>query len=245
MTRGLYSLCFSNLGADVSAQKTPSFYLRFGKRAFDLTASVVGVLLLLPILAAIGLAVRLTSRGPMLFRQIRIGQFGKPFELLKFRSMRLGSETGSQLTAVGDPRITPLGMWLRRTKVDELPQLWNVVRGDMSLVGPRPEVPRFVAQYSDHQRSVLNARPGITGPEINVFEEELLARHADKELFYLNTLLPAKLETDLAYVSDIRFSSDLDALLQTFKKLLIRVHVPYKGPGHTSGSSLEIQSSEE
>lgn len=229
----------------MSAQKTPSFYLQFGKRAFDLTVSVAGVLLLLPFLAAIGLAVRLTSRGPVLFRQIRVGQLGTPFELLKFRSMRVGSEKGSQLTAVGDPRITPLGMWLRQTKVDELPQLWNVVRGDMSLVGPRPEVPRFVAQYSDRQRAVLRTRPGITGPEINVFEEELLARHVDKELFYLTTLLPAKLETDLAYVSDIRFSSDLGVLLQTFKKLLFRFHVPYKGPSHNNATSLEAQSSEE
>jgi lipopolysaccharide/colanic/teichoic acid biosynthesis glycosyltransferase len=228
----------------VPAQKEPSFYLRFGKRAFDLTAAGVGVLLLLPFLAAVGLAVRLTSRGPMLFRQIRVGQFGKPFELLKFRSMRVGSEKGSQLTAVGDPRTTPLGRWLRRAKVDELPQLWNVIRGDMSLVGPRPEVPLFVAQYSDPQRTVLNARPGITGPKINVFEEELLARQADKQQFYLNTLLPAKLETDLAYVSDIRFSSDLDVLFQTFKKLLFRVHEPYKGRGQTTTTSLEARSSE-
>jgi lipopolysaccharide/colanic/teichoic acid biosynthesis glycosyltransferase len=229
---------------DVVALKRLSFYLRFGKRAFDLTASAVGILLLLPILAAIGLAVRLTSRGPVLFRQIRVGQFGKPFELLKFRSMRVGSEKGSQLTAVGDPRITPLGVWLRRTKVDELPQLWNVVRGDMSIVGPRPEVPRFVAQYSDRQRSVLNARPGITGPKINVFEEELLARQVDKQQFYLNTLLPAKLETDLAYVSEICFFTDLDVLLQTFKKLLSRVHEPYKVPGQATASSLEAQSSD-
>jgi lipopolysaccharide/colanic/teichoic acid biosynthesis glycosyltransferase len=227
----------------VSAQKRSSFYGRFGKHAFDLVAAGIGFLFLLPFLAAIGLAVRLTSRGPMIFRQIRVGQFGKPFELLKFRSMRVGSEKGSQLTAVGDPRITPLGMWLRRTKVDELPQLWNVVRGDMSLVGPRPEVPLFVAQYSDQQRAVLNARPGITVPEINVYEEELLAGQVDKEQFYLNTLLPAKLETDLAYISEIRFSSDLDVLFQTFKKLLFRVHAPYKRPGQTTTTSLEIRSS--
>jgi lipopolysaccharide/colanic/teichoic acid biosynthesis glycosyltransferase len=221
---------------------TPSLYLRFGKRGFDLIAAGIGVLLLLPVLAVIGLAVRLTSRGPILFRQIRVGQFGEPFELLKFRSMHVGSEKGSQLTAVGDPRITPLGSWLRRTKADELPQLWNVVRGDMSLIGPRPEVPRFVAQYNDRQRAVLKARPGITGPEINVYEEQLLARQADKEQFYLNTLLPAKLETDLAYVREIRFSSDLGVLLQTFKKLLMRVHDPYNGTGQSSAASLGTQS---
>lgn len=224
-------------------QKSSSFYLRSGKRAFDLIAAGLGMMLLLPFLAAIGLAVRLTSRGPMLFRQIRVGQFGKPFELLKFRSMRVGSEKGSQLTAAGDLRITPWGIWLRRTKIDELPQLWNVVRGDMSLVGPRPEVPLFVAQYNDRQLTVLNARPGVTGPKINIYEEELLAGQVDKEQFYLNTLLAAKLETDLAYVREIRFSSDLDILLQTFKKLLFRVHEPYKGSGQTKATGLEIQSS--
>jgi lipopolysaccharide/colanic/teichoic acid biosynthesis glycosyltransferase len=228
----------------VSAKKSTSFYQAIGKRAFDLAASAFGVFLLLPFLAAIGIAVRLSSRGPVLFRQIRVGQSGKPFELLKFRSMYVGSEKGSPLTAVGDPRITPLGKWLRRTKVDELPQLWNVVRGDMALVGPRPEVPRFVAEYTDRQRAVLHVRPGITGPEINVFEEELLAGQLDKELFYRTTLLPAKLDTDLAYVCDVRFSSDLGVLLQTFKKLLFRVHVPYKGPAQTKNTSLEIQSSE-
>jgi lipopolysaccharide/colanic/teichoic acid biosynthesis glycosyltransferase len=225
------------------AQMKPSLYLGFGKRAFDLIACGVGGLFLLPLLAVIGLAVRLTSRGPMLFRQIRVGQFGEPFELLKFRSMRVGSEEGSQLTAMGDPRVTPFGSWLRRTKVDELPQLWNVVRGDMSLIGPRPEVPQFVARYSDWQRAVLKARPGITGPEINVYEEDLLARQVDKEQFYLTTLLPAKLQTDLAYVREIRFSSDLEILLKTFKKLLRRIHEPYKGTGQTTPTSLETQSS--
>lgn len=223
---------------------TVSFYLRYGKRAFDLAAAITGVLLLLPFLAAIGLAVRWTSKGPALFRQVRVGKCGRRFELLKFRSMRSGAEKGSQLTATGDPRITPLGVWIRRTKVDELPQLWNVIRGDMSLVGPRPEVPQFVSHYTERQREVLSARPGITGPEINVYEEELLACQTNKESFYVNHVLPSKLEHDLAYVSDIRFSSDVNVLLQTFKKLLIRVYQPYKPPAHTLTTSLETQSPE-
>ena len=223
---------------------TSSIYLRFGKRLLDLIAAALGILLLLPVLGIIGLSVRLTSRGPMLFRQIRVGQFGVPFELLKFRSMHAGSEKGSPLTAAGDPRITPFGLWLRRTKIDELPQLWNVVRGDMSLIGPRPEVPQYVARYNDRQRGVLTVRPGITGPEINVHEEELLADQTNKEQFYFDTLLPAKLETDLTYLREIRFSSDLRILLQTFNKLLRKRHEPYKRTGQVSSTTVEAQSSE-
>jgi lipopolysaccharide/colanic/teichoic acid biosynthesis glycosyltransferase len=218
--------------------------VRYGKRAFDLISAIAGVFFLLPFLAVISILVRLTSKGPVFFRQVRVGRAERPFELLKFRSMREGAEKGSQLTATGDPRITPLGAWLRRTKVDELPQLWNVLRGDMSLVGPRPEVPPFVARYTQRQREVLGVRPGITGPEVNVYEEELLARQADKERFYLSTILPAKLENDLVYAKAVRFSTDMNVLYQTFKKLLIRVYQPYKPPVHTISTRLETQSPE-
>lgn len=213
-----------------------SFYSRFGKRCFDFIAAATGILVLLPFLALIALAVRFSSRGPILFRQTRVGRFGTSFQMLKFRSMRVGSEQGSPLTAAGDPRITPLGAWLRRSKLDELPQLWNVVRGDMSLVGPRPEVPRFVARYNERQRRLLSLRPGITGPEINVNEEALLAVQEDKEEFYLKSVMPAKLDKDLEYLQKVDFSTDLAILFQTFKKLLINVHEPYKGDAHPSAS---------
>jgi len=229
----------------MSAPKRPSFYLQCGKRAFDLVSAMTGVLFLFPLLAVVGLAVRLTSKGPAVFRQVRVGRYGKPFELLKFRSLRQGAEKGPQLTAEGDPRITPLGLWLRRTKMDELPQLWNVIRGDMSLVGPRPEVPRFVARYTKRQQEVFQERPGITGPEINIYEEELLAHQRDTEQFYLRTILPAKLKHDLAYVSHIQFSSDLGVLWQTFKKLLIRIYQSEKPAAHTLSASLEAQSPEQ
>lgn len=222
--------------------KKSSFYLQCGKRLLDFLLAATGLFLLLPILTIVGLAVRVSSRGPALFRHLRVGKSGEQFAMLKFRSMRLGSENGSPLTAAGDPRVTPLGAWLRRTKIDELPQLWNVVRGEMSLVGPRPEVPAFVAKYSEEQRQVLKARPGITGPEIDVYEEELLASRVDKEAFYLTTVMPAKLRIDLEYAGDIRFSTDVMILLQTFKKLLIRVHAPYKGAAHSAPTSLEVQS---
>ena len=207
-----------------------SFYTRFGKRCLDIVAATTGLLFLLPFLTLIGLAVRLSSRGPVFFRQIRVGRFGAPFQILKFRSMRVGSEKGLPLTAAGDPRITRLGAWLRRSKLDELPQLWNVVYGDMSLV----------AKYSERQRLLLNVRPGITGPEINVREEALLAGREDKEEFYVNSVMPAKLENDLAYLQSVGFSTDLNILFKTFKKLSIRVHEPYKQGAHPSPTSFKI-----
>src|SRR5262249_2394368 len=123
------------------------------------------------------------------------------------------------LTAAGDPRVTPLGHLLRKTKLDELPQLWNVLRGDMSLVGPRPEVPVYTALYNPRQKQVLAAKPGITGPSIVLGEEELLAAHADKDDFYLSTILPAKLEIDFAYCQKVEFLSDLKLLFLTFSRL--------------------------
>src|SRR5215468_9350977 len=122
-----------------------SFYQHTGKRILDVAAAACGVVFLLPLLAFVAAAVRLSSAGPIFFRQLRVGKLGKPFLILKFRTMRARSEADSQLTASGDPRITRIGAWLRRTKIDELPQLINVLRGEMSLVGPRPEVPEFVS----------------------------------------------------------------------------------------------------
>jgi lipopolysaccharide/colanic/teichoic acid biosynthesis glycosyltransferase len=199
--------------------------------------------LISPMLVLVGLAVKLSSRGPVFFRQIRIGQFGKPYLMFKFRSMKTEERPGSQLTALGDPRITPLGAWLRRTKIDELPQLFNVVLGHMSLVGPRPEVPDFVQHYTSKQRMVLSARPGITGPSANVYEEELLASHHDKETFYITTVMPAKLEIDLHYCENIAFRTDCYVLYRTFAKLLIRVYELYKRTPHPYGnrSPLEIR----
>jgi len=209
-----------------------SFYIRFGKRWFDGVASALGLIVLSPFLVVTAIAVKLDSPGPAFFLQTRVGQFGKLFSMFKFRSMKTGGEAGSKLTPSADPRITRLGAWLRRTKIDELPQLFNVVLGDMSLVGPRPEVPDFVAHYTKAQRAVLNARPGITGPSANVYEEELLASQQDKEYFYITTVLPAKLEIDLRYCEKIAFLSDLETLYQTFAKLLTRVyelskHIPH------------------
>jgi lipopolysaccharide/colanic/teichoic acid biosynthesis glycosyltransferase len=201
-----------------------SFYVHIGKRLFDTACALLGLLLLLPFLAIIAILVR-WSGGPIFFRQIRTGRYGTPFRVWKFRSMSVHkSGEGGLLTASGDVRVTPLGRWLRRTKIDELPQLFNVLAGEMSLVGPRPEVPRYTDKYTPEQRHVFSLRPGITGPASNAFisEEELLARQPDKEAYYLSVLLPAKLEGDLSYCRNLSFNKDLKLIANTFTSLLMK-----------------------
>lgn len=190
------------------------------KRAFDIVFASVALVLLLPLLVLFALAVALTSPGGAFFRQVRVGRHGRPFNLLKFRSMRPGSEALGQLTIGGrDPRITGVGHFLRRTKLDELPQLWNVLMGDMSVVGPRPEVPRYVALYTPEQRTVLSVRPGITGMASldYVDENELLARSTDPERTYVEDVMPAKLALDLRYVRERTFALDLRIIAATVR----------------------------
>jgi lipopolysaccharide/colanic/teichoic acid biosynthesis glycosyltransferase len=192
------------------------------KRVFDMLFALILLLLLLPILTLFALAVAVSSPGGAFFRQERVGRKGKLFRLLKFRTMRIGSEAQGQLTIGGrDPRITGVGYFLRRTKLDELPQLWNVLTGDMSIVGPRPEVPRYVALYSPEQRAVLSVRPGITGmASIDYIDEnELLARSADPERAYVEEVMPAKLALDLKYVQQRSFGLDLRIILSTMTKV--------------------------
>jgi len=208
-----------------SAEAPRTFYQGVAKRCLDVSVAAAGLVLLSPLLAATAIAVRVTSPGSALFRQRRTGKFGKPFLILKFRSMVGSSDAkGSLITAAGDPRITPLGRWLRKSKVDELPQLMNVLAGEMSLVGPRPEVPEYTANYTPRQQRVLLAKPGVTGPATNahVDEEELLAGQPDKEAFYLSTVLPAKLETDLAYCENIGFAEDVKLIFTAIRLVLAK-----------------------
>jgi lipopolysaccharide/colanic/teichoic acid biosynthesis glycosyltransferase len=194
------------------------FYAKYGKRAFDLASSAVGLVLLAPLLAMVACCIKLTSRGPVLYRQIRIGRNGRPFSILKFRSMaeRASAEDRS-ITVAGDPRVTKIGKLLRRYKIDELPQLWNVLRGDMSLVGPRPEVPIYISYYTPEQRTVLSARPGITDPASLAYrhEEELLATHCEPERFYRTEILPDKLARNRAYLRNVTLQNDLVIILET------------------------------
>jgi lipopolysaccharide/colanic/teichoic acid biosynthesis glycosyltransferase len=191
------------------------------KRAFDLLLSALGLLLLAPVLLLIALWVKLDSPGPVFFRQERVGRFGRPFFIHKFRTMRVDN-AGLQITVGVDPRITRAGRVLRAAKLDELPQLWDVLRGAMSLVGPRPEVPRYVALYPPKLREiVLSVRPGITDPASLSFrnESELLAAAADPEREYVEVVMPTKLRLAAAYVRRATLRTDLRVILATLGAL--------------------------
>lgn len=194
-------------------------------RAIDVAASVAGIVVLSPLALLAALAVAVDSPGPVLFRQKRVGRGGKEFEILKFRTMRTDAEAqGGQLTVGADPRVTRVGRLLRKTKFDEIPQLINVVRGEMALVGPRPEVPKYVALYTPEQRGVLAVRPGITDPASIAFrrESDLIAGSDDPERFYTTELMPKKLAINLEYLRTRTVVSDLGVILQTLLALTRR-----------------------
>lgn len=190
-----------------------------GKRAFDLFWTVPGIILLSPLLLSIAIAIKWSDSGPALFRQERVGQGGHPFRIYKFRTMVVNAEQIGKLLTVGDrdPRITPIGFWLRRYKLDELPQLWNVLRGEMSLVGPRPEVSRYVALYDEEQKRVLALKPGITDPASIQYrnESEILAQCEDPEETYIQQIMPDKIRINLAYAQQATRRSDLQVILAT------------------------------
>ena len=194
------------------------------KRLFDLAFAAVTLLLLTPVLVAVALWVRLDSPGPVFFRQQRVGRDGQLFGIYKFRTMHPGADIkGPELTVGGDGRITRAGVWLRRSKADELPQFFNVLRGDMSVVGPRPEVPRYVAQYPAHVRSVvLSVRPGITDLASIAFrnESDVLARSPDPERTYLEQILPVKLRWAQQYVRTRSLWLDLRIIVWTVLAVL-------------------------
>lgn len=195
------------------------------KRPLDLLVASIGLVASAPLLLACALAVRLSSPGPIFFRQQRIGRHGNSFEILKFRTMRVARPNTEppQITIGHDPRITHAGAFLRKWKLDELPQLWNVIVGDMSLVGPRPEVPRYVESYPRAMRDlVLSVRPGITDPcSIHLRNEsEILANAADPERFYVETLLPEKLRISGEYVRNQSLLSDIRIILHTIFAVL-------------------------
>jgi lipopolysaccharide/colanic/teichoic acid biosynthesis glycosyltransferase len=180
------------------------------RRLFDLVVAGTALAVLGVPFAMVGAAIALTSPGPIFFRQARIGRGGRPFHLYKFRTMSAGA-TGSQVTITGDNRVYPFGGWLRRWKVDELPQFWNVFRGDMSVVGPRPEVARFVGQYSASERRILDFKPGLGSVSQLVYphEPELLQAAADPEAVYVKQIMPRKVAVDLQYETTRTLVSDL------------------------------------
>ncbi len=196
------------------------------KRLFDLVVALAALLLLSPLLLAVALAVRLDSPGPVFFRQERVGRGGAPFRIHKFRTMRVDAPAlGPQVTVGQDPRITRAGHWLRDRRIDELPQFIDVLLGRMSLVGPRPEVPRFVAHYpASLAAQVLAVRPGITDPAslAHIDEASLLAGSADPERTYIDQILPRKLALQAQYAASATLWSDLAVLGRTLRVLLAR-----------------------
>lgn len=189
---------------------------------FDIVLSFVGLLALLPIFILVALLIIIGSGFPVFYRQKRIGLNGREFSLFKFRTMYANADTKGLLTVGGhDPRVTPIGYYLRKSKVDELPQLLNVLIGDMSLVGPRPEVKKYVDLYTDEQRQVLSVRPGITDYASIKFinENDILVKSDDPEKMYVKEVMPLKLKLNLKYIQDKSFLTDLSIIFETFKKI--------------------------
>lgn len=193
------------------------------KRLFDIIASGCGLLVLSPIFLIVALWIKLDSQGPVFYRQTRVGRYNKDFRIFKFRSMRVGSDKGSLVTIGGrDPRVTRSGYFIRKFKIDELPQLINVFTGDMSLVGPRPEVRHYVNFWTPEQMRVLDVRPGITDPASIRFrnENELLEKADDPERYYIDVIMQEKIKLYLEYVEKSSFWYDIKLIFQTFKVII-------------------------
>lgn len=193
------------------------------KRLLDITASGIGLLLFSPIFLVLAIWIKLDSQGPVFYRQVRVGRGNRDFRIFKFRSMRVGSDKGSLITVGGrDSRITRSGYFIRKYKFDELPQLINVFIGDMSLVGPRPEVRRYVDLYNQEQLHVLDVRPGITDPASIKYrnENELLEQADYPEQYYIDVIMPDKLRLNLEYATNQSFFGDLKLIFKTFKAII-------------------------
>lgn len=196
---------------------------RFFKRCFDIFFSLFGITLLLLLFLFVAIAIKCSSKGPVLFKQERVGRHGKTFKIWKFRSMVVNAEAkGMQITTDGDNRITKVGKFIRKTKIDELPQLFNVLSGKMSFVGPRPEVPKYVAMYNAEQMRVLSVKPGITDLASIEFrnENDLLDGDEDPERKYIEEIMPAKLELNLKYIEKAGFFYDIGLIFKTVGKVI-------------------------
>ena len=192
------------------------------KRIFDITLSLFGLIILLPFMLIIAILIKFDSKGTIFFKQIRVTKDGKEFKIFKYRTMKVGSDKYSQITVGQDDRITKIGSFLRKYKLDEIPQLINVLIGDMSLVGPRPEVPKYVALYTDEQKGILKVRAGITDYASIEFsnENDLLALEEDSEKAYIEKIMPKKIELNKKYLSEISMLTDIKIILLTIKKIL-------------------------
>ncbi|MBL8631403.1 MAG: sugar transferase [Rhodospirillaceae bacterium] len=196
------------------------------KRLLDFFGALGGLIVLSPVFLAVAIAVKLSSPGPVFFRQVRVGRGGKPFKIFKFRTMTGSEPTSGPILTIGhNPRVTAVGEVLRDSKIDELPQLINVVLGHMSLVGPRPEVPKYVEKYTPEQREIiLSVRPGLTGPASLKFrnQTQLLAQYDNPEHVYETIVMQEKIALNAAYIRDATFMSDVKLIFQTIAALFWR-----------------------
>ena len=193
------------------------------KRIFDFFASLLGIIVLSPILVAVSIAIKLDSKGNILFLQKRVGKDGVPFNIYKFRTMVTDAEKlGKQITVGKDSRITKTGAFLRKYKIDELPQLFNVLKGDMSLVGPRPEVPNYVELYTEEEKKVLTVRPGITDLASLRYkdENEILGKVENPEEYYINVIMKDKLKLNLEYIEKSNLFFDISLIIKTVIKCI-------------------------
>lgn len=193
------------------------------KRLFDIVASGCGLILLSPIFLVLAIWIKLDSKGPVFYKQVRVGRGNKDFYLYKFRSMRVGADKAGLITVGGrDPRVTRSGYYIRKYKLDELPQLINVIKGDMSLVGPRPEVRKYVDMYTPEQMHVLDVRPGITDMASIRYrnENELLEKAEDPDKYYIEVIMPDKLGINLEYVANHSFWYDMKLIFSTFLAII-------------------------
>ncbi|OAO79479.1 sugar transferase [Anoxybacillus flavithermus] len=193
------------------------------KITFDFVVSIVAILVLIPIFLIISFLIKIDSKGPIIFKQVRVGKNGKEFKIYKFRTMVTDAERlGKQITVGHDPRITRVGHFLRKFKLDELPQLFNVLKGDMSFVGPRPEVPRYTQLYNEEQKKVLTVRPGITDYASIKYrnENEILAKSEDPEKTYIEVIMPDKLKLNLKYIEEQSLWLDIKIIFMTLYKII-------------------------
>ena len=196
-----------------------TFYEKYVKHIMDFIGALIAIIILSPILLIVAIWIKLDSKGPVFYRQVRVGRYNKDFRIFKFRSMRVGSDKGSLVTIGGrDPRVTRSGYFIRKFKIDELPQLINVFIGDMSLVGPRPEVRHYVNYWTPEQLRILEVRPGITDPASIRFrnENELLEQAEDPEKYYIEVIMQDKIKLYLDYVANSSFWYDIKLIFKTF-----------------------------
>ncbi len=187
------------------------------KRAIDIAGAVVGLILLSPVFIITAILIKLTSKGPVFYKSKRVGKDGKLFTMFKFRTMHVNADVvGPKLTYKNDPRITRLGKYLRQFKIDELPQLFNVLKGDMSLVGPRPEDPKYIVHYSEKQKEIFSIKPGITGlAQLKYINIESILNHETLTQTYVKEIIPEKYKLNKQYIENMSFSLDLKILFNT------------------------------